>query len=137
MPSYYHFTSQELNTLKLELRHASDKRYADRVKTVYLLGKGWLVGKVVKALVIDRENVRIHYKRYRNGGLDALRKNEVGGSLPMLSESQQRALDDHLQANQYLTAKESRLCRAELRAYGERDITQLLRAWAMCAKSQG
>ena len=34
-----HLTDQELTDLEHEHRHASDKRYADRVKTVYLSGK--------------------------------------------------------------------------------------------------
>ncbi|SER04078.1 hypothetical protein SAMN05421690_100668 [Nitrosomonas sp. Nm51] len=36
----YNLTNQELDSLEFEHRHAADKRYADRVKTVYLLGKG-------------------------------------------------------------------------------------------------
>lgn len=42
MSSRYHLTDKELDDLEFEHRHTSDKRYADRVKTVYLLGK--LVG---------------------------------------------------------------------------------------------
>jgi len=43
-------------------------RYADRIKGVYLLGSGWPVGRVAQALMIDRESVRNHHKRYRKGG---------------------------------------------------------------------
>ena len=56
--------------------------------------------------MIDRETVRNHYKRYRKSGLDALQKNEAGGSQPMLTEMEQQALDQHLRDNLYLTAKE-------------------------------
>jgi len=35
MTSRYHLTRQELDALELEHRHAPEKRYADRIKTVY------------------------------------------------------------------------------------------------------
>lgn len=53
-------TPQELDELEYEHRHASDKRYADRLKAVYLLGSGWPVTQVAQALMIDRESVRNH-----------------------------------------------------------------------------
>lgn len=39
MSSHYGLTDQELDDLDFEHRHATDKRYAGRVKVVYLLGK--------------------------------------------------------------------------------------------------
>ncbi|HNP27095.1 MAG TPA: hypothetical protein PKM20_10170 [Nitrosomonas sp.] len=39
MSSRYKLTDQELYDLEFEYRHATDKRYADRVKAVNLLGK--------------------------------------------------------------------------------------------------
>ena len=129
MSSRYHLSAQELNELEFEHRHTPDKRYADRIKTVYLLGKGWSVSKVAEALMIDRETVRNHYKRYRKGGLDALQKNEAGGSQPMLSELEQPALDQHLQDNLYLTAKEIAHYVEQTWgvSYSESGMTQLLR----------
>ena len=129
MSSRYHLNAQELDELEFEHRHTPDKRYADRIKTVYLLGKGWSVSKVAEALMIDRETVRNHYKRYRKGGLEALQKNEAGGSQPMLSEIQQQALDQHLQENLYLTAKEIAHFVEQTWgvSYSESGITQLLR----------
>jgi transposase len=106
MSSHYHLTDQELADLEFEHRHAFDKRYADRVKAVYLLGKGWSVTKIAQALLIDRETVRNHFKRYRKGGLAALQRNDAGGSDAALTEEQQRLLDHHLRENLYLTAKE-------------------------------
>jgi len=96
MTSRYHLTPSELDDLAFEHRHTSDKRYADRVKTVYLLGKGWPVTRIAEALLIDRETVRNHCKRYRKGGLPALQQHDVGSSDALLSEEQQHALDQHL-----------------------------------------
>jgi transposase len=106
MSSRYQLTDKELDDLEFEHRHTSDKRYADRVKTVYLLGKGWAVTKIAEALLIDRETVRNHFKRYRKGGLPALQKHEAGGSDAALNEEQRQTLDQHLRQHLYLTAKE-------------------------------
>ncbi|WP_292988894.1 helix-turn-helix domain-containing protein, partial [Nitrosomonas sp.] len=106
MSSRYELTDQELDDLEFEHRHATDKRYADRVKAVYLLGKGWTVTKIAEALLIDRETVRNHFKRYRKGGLSALQQNDAGGSDAALTKEQLQFLDQHLSENLYLTAKE-------------------------------
>ncbi|MGZ8172277.1 MULTISPECIES: IS630 family transposase [Methylobacter] len=106
MPKNYRLTQQELDDLQFEHRHTSNKRYADRIKTVYLLGTGWSVTKVAEALMIDRETVRNHYKRYRKGGLPALLKHDAGGSEASLNDEQLQQLSRHLQENLYQTAKE-------------------------------
>lgn len=128
MPSRYHLTASELDDLEFEHRHTTDKRYADRVKTVYLLGKGWSVTKIAEALLIDRETVRNHFKRYRNGGLPALQKHEAGGSDAALNEEQRQALDRHLREQLYLTAKEIAhyVEQTWQVAYSESGMTQLL-----------
>ena len=128
MSSRYSLTAQEIANLEVAHRQAKDKRYADRLKTVYLLGKGWSVTQVAEALMMDRVTVRTHYKRYRKGGLPALQKFEAGGSESFLDELERQALDQHLHKNLYLTAKEIAhyieqtwgVC------YSESGITQLL-----------
>src|SRR5690606_24126896 len=57
-------------------------RYADRIKGVYLLGSGWPVGRVAQALMVDRESMGNHHKRYRKGGLMALLRTEADGNGP-------------------------------------------------------
>lgn len=106
MSNRYHLTQQELDELECEHRHASDKRYADRLKAVYLLGRGWQVSQVAQALMIDRETVRNHYKRYRKGGLMALLRQDAGGSEAALTDQQQQQLVDYLQTHLCLTAKQ-------------------------------
>jgi DNA-binding NarL/FixJ family response regulator len=63
MSSRCHLTDQELSELAFEHRHTTDKRYAGRVKAVYLLGKGWSVTRIAHTLLIDRETVRNHFQR--------------------------------------------------------------------------
>ena len=88
MSSRYQLTAQEIADLESAHRQTSDKRYADRLKTVYLLEKVDRLLKWLKALMIDRETARNHYKRYCKGGLSALQKFEVGGSKSFLNELQ-------------------------------------------------
>ncbi|MCP5276634.1 MAG: helix-turn-helix domain-containing protein [Burkholderiales bacterium] len=128
MSSHYNLTNQELDDLEFEHRHAIDKRYADRVKAVYLLGKGWPVTKIAEALLIDRETVRNHFKRYRKGGLAALQQNDAGGSEAALTKAQLQFLDQHLSKNLYLTAKEVAYYVEQTWqvAYSESGMTQLL-----------
>ncbi|SFI74018.1 hypothetical protein SAMN05428978_11441, partial [Nitrosomonas sp. Nm34] len=54
MSSHYLLTAQEIANLEVAHRQTKDKRYADRLKTVYLLGKGWSVTQVAEALMMDR-----------------------------------------------------------------------------------
>jgi transposase len=83
---------------------------------------------VAEALMIDRETVRNHYKRYRKGVLPALQKFEAGGSESFLNELQKQALDQHLHKNLYLTAKEIAHYVEQTWgvSYSESGITQLL-----------
>ncbi len=67
MSTRYRLTDQEINELEYEHRHTSDRRYADRLKAVYLLGSGWPISQVAQALMIDRESVRNHHKRRPDG----------------------------------------------------------------------
>ncbi|MCW5602455.1 MAG: winged helix-turn-helix domain-containing protein [Nitrosomonas sp.] len=92
-----------------------------------MLAKGWSVTRIVEALLIDRETVRIHFKRYRKG-VAALQKNDAGGSDAALTEEQQRLLDQHLRENFYLTAKEiAHYVEQTWRVtYSESGMTQLL-----------
>jgi hypothetical protein len=84
-PTVLGYSSDEL---EYEHRHTSDKRSADRLKAVYLLGSGWQVSQVAQALMIDRESVRNHHKRYRKGGLLGLLRHDAGGSEAALNSEQ-------------------------------------------------
>ena len=128
MSNRYHLTQQELDELEYEHRHTGDKRYADRIKAVYLLGSGWQVSQVAQALMIDRESVRNHHKRYRKGGLMALLRNEAGGSECALNGEQRQQLADYLQNHLCLTAKQVAhyVQQTWQVTYSERGITQLL-----------
>jgi transposase len=128
MSNRYPLSQQELDELECAHRHASDKRYADRLKAVYLLGRGWQVSQVAQALMIDRETVRNHYKRYRKGGLMALLRHDAGGSEAALTGEQQQQLVAYLQTHLCLTAKQVAhyVQQTWHITYSESGITQLL-----------
>lgn len=106
MSNRYHLTPQELDELEYEHLHASDKRYADRLKAVYLLNRGRQVSQVAQALMIDLENARNHYKRYRKAGRTALLRHDAGDSESALNSEQRQQLADYLHIHLYLTVKQ-------------------------------
>lgn len=128
MSNRYQLTQEELDELECEHSHTSDKRYADRIKAVCLLGSGWQVNQVAQALMIDRKSVRNHHKRYRKGGLIALLRNDAGGSECALNDEQRQQLTDYLQSYLCLTAKQVAhyVQQTWQVTYSERGITQLL-----------
>lgn len=101
----YTLSTAELDALRAAHRTAREKRAADRLKAVVLLGSGWSAEAVAEALLIDPNTVRNHYDRYRQGGIKALVHLAYRGSEPQLSQSQLAALDVHLQSRVYLTAQ--------------------------------
>ena len=102
----YRLSKAELSKLKALHRRTPQKRYADRIKAVILLGSGWSVGAVAEALLIDRNTVRQYYKLYQSGGTDHLLTMSYRGSQGYLTEEQLDALDEHLQETLYQTVKE-------------------------------
>jgi len=71
------------------------------------LATGWTAEEVAEILQVDANAVRNHFKCYRVDGLAGLNRvgDGVGGSPCLLTEEQLIALDIHLQANLYLSAK--------------------------------
>lgn len=98
----YRLEKSELKTLHRRIR---EKRYADRLKAVILLGSGWLPEAVASALLIDRDTVRKYYKLYRSGGTECLLSMGYQGSQRALSDEQIDELDAHLQETLHQTAK--------------------------------
>ena len=100
-------STEQLAELRVGHRCTRDKREADRIKAVVLLATGWSVEEVAEVLLVDPNTVRAHFKRYREDGLEGLRRvgEGVGGSIGLLDAKQLAQLDAHLQTNLYLSAK--------------------------------
>jgi hypothetical protein len=62
--SDYRLPAGELIRLRAEHRQTREKRHADRLKAVILLGSGWAAEQVAEALLMDPDTVRSYFKRY-------------------------------------------------------------------------
>jgi transposase len=101
----YSLPAEELAELRAAHRGTRDKREADRIKAVLALATGWRAEEVAEILQIDANTVRNHFKRYREGGIQALRDIAFRGSACALDTDELALLDLHLQEHLYLSAK--------------------------------
>ena len=124
----YRLNRKQLTELKAEHRRTTDKRCADRLKAVFLLGSGWSTGQIAEALLIDGQTVRHQFRRYREGGVAALIDRETGDSDPRLSETQLAELDQQLAEVLHLNAQKVIRTVEQRRGvrYSERGMTHLL-----------
>ena len=102
----FQLTAKQLAILRRRHRESRKKRQADRLKAIYLLGKGWSLASVSEALLLDEETLRNYSKRYREGGILALLKDDYKGSESKLSDNELQELDEHLQEMTYLRVKD-------------------------------
>jgi transposase len=96
---------EEITELRFAHRACKEKRTADRVKAVYLLGTGWPAEEVVEVLMLDEETLRDYVKRYQRGGTDELLSEHYKGSACKLSVVHLNELDLHLKEKTYLTVE--------------------------------
>ena len=124
----YHLSDAELRELRLAHRQAGDKREAYRINAVILLGSGWSTEPVAQALLIDADTARSYFKRYKQGGIKMLEHVAFRGSECWLDEVELAALDAHLSAKLYLSAKDIARWVAEQFGvhYSESGMTALL-----------
>jgi transposase len=103
----YTLSAEKLDELRTAHRTTRDKREADCIKAVLALATGWSAEDVAEILQVEANTVRNHFKRYRQGGIGALRAigAGIGGSTCALSAKQLAILDAHLQEHLYLSAK--------------------------------
>ena len=96
---------EQVLLLREELKDAikrSPAKNAYRINVVILLGTGWTLGSVAKAFFLDEETLRSYVKKYRDGGINELLKNEhAGTNAKKLSPEQEAQLTQHLIENLY------------------------------------
>lgn len=104
----------ELSTKELEqlgFAHAEAKRryigkIADRIKAVYLLGKGFSASSISEALLMDDNTVYRAYENYQANGIEGLLETHYPGRDPELSEQELKELDETLQEQPCQTTKQ-------------------------------
>jgi transposase len=102
----YLLTRKEL--AELERQHKKHKRRndADRIKAVYLLGSGWSIADVKKALLLSDDTIRRYFSYYKDHGLDNLLKNKHLGMPSRLTDTEKQLLATHLEEHTYAKASE-------------------------------
>lgn len=108
----YTLSAEQRTELRAARRSAHEKRDADHIKALVLLATGWTADQVARALGVDANTVRNHFKRYRQGGIEALRRigTGVSGSAFALDADQLASMDAHPKDHLYLSAKAIACC---------------------------
>lgn len=98
-------TPDQTNELRRAHRLTKNKRAADRIKAVYLLSRGKTPREIAEVLMLDEDSIGNYRKRYEQGGVEALLKDNYLGSEAMLSCSELEELSAHLGTETYLTVE--------------------------------
>ena len=99
--------SKEEVIILQEAHHAaSEKRKADRIKTVLLLNQGYPYSEIARILLVNDSTVREYFKEYKELGLDGLVEDNYNGSESFLSTVQQEELTLYLKGETYHSVKQ-------------------------------
>lgn len=98
----------EIAELKQSHRLEHDKRKADKIKSVILLGTGWTLLQVSEALLLDEETLRSYVAKYREGNLQKLVRSIITGRFSILTEQEKAWLSNHVQSNLYSRSSDIR-----------------------------
>lgn len=110
------FLSQkEINDLKWRHRN-SDRKTADKIKTILMLDKGYSFDEIASVLLLDDSTIRRWFRVYQSEGLDGLARSLYQGSEGKLTLEQKQVLSKHLEETVYMTAKE--ICQYVQKKFG-------------------
>lgn len=101
----FQLTSHQVKNLKLLHKKQKERRAADKIKALVLLGTGWTLEAVSEALLLDTETLRSYVKKYREGKIDKALELNYKGSESRLSDEEKRELKIHLSEYTYLDIK--------------------------------
>jgi transposase len=100
----FRLTDKQIVALKALHKTQRERRFADRVKAIILLGTGWTHTQVAEVLLVDETTVRNWHEKHQQGGADELLTLYYEGKAPSLTIKQQEELAKHLDENTYLTS---------------------------------
>jgi len=101
----YLLSSIQLGELRSEHRTLREKRDADRIKAVLLLGTGWSVSQLAEVLLMDPNTVRTYHRLFSEGGIETLLTRHHLGGFTYLAAAEEAELTTHLEQELHLTAK--------------------------------
>ena len=93
---------------ELRLQHRSEKlrRYADRIKALLALDDGYAAEEISEILLLDERTLLNYKRRYKEGGIEALCKDEIKGRSCRLCDEDLERLRKHLSEKLYGTTRE-------------------------------
>jgi len=113
-----------------------EKRDADRIKAVLLLGTGWSVSQVAKVLLMDPNTVRTYHRLFSEGGIETLLTRHHLGGFTYLAAAEEAELTTHLEKELHLTAKSvaAYIKKRWQVNYSSRGVVALLHRLGFCYK---
>lgn len=102
---YFQLTDEQRKELLIALKLArkSCAKDAYKINAILLLGSGWMLDAVAKALFLSDETISKYKRDYIEGGIKKMLGTWYRGSNCKLNEREQRILCDELDTNIYLT----------------------------------
>jgi len=92
----FELTPKKVKQLKLLHKKQRDRRAADKIKALVLLGTGWTLTQVSEALLLDTETLRNYVNKYRDGKIDKVLELHYKGRKCQLSDDEKAELKKHL-----------------------------------------
>lgn len=101
----FELSDKQAKQLKLLHKKEKNRRGADKIKAILLLGTGWSLSEVSEALLLDTETLRTYVKKYREGEIENVLQTHHQGREPKLGEANQEELKSHLSEYTYTEVK--------------------------------
>jgi len=97
----------EEDRINIKRLHSSckERRHADKLKSILLLGDGYSCVEVGKILLLDDDTIRKYRNLYFNQGATSLLSDKNTGTKPLLTVKQIAELDAHISKNTYTDSK--------------------------------
>lgn len=97
----FELTAEQIAELRVAHMKEKEKRRADKIKAVILLGNGWTLKQVSEALLLSEDTLSEYVRRYKAGGIKKLLKTIYMGRISILNDVDKSWLSTHVAANIY------------------------------------
>jgi len=98
-------TQQEREQIKQLHRNCQKRRYADKLKALLLLDKGFSCVEVGEMLLLDDDTIRKYREQYLSFGAESLLQDNNKGGFSYLDSKQLALLNKELERNTYADSK--------------------------------
>ena len=107
----------ELKNLEDIHKKLSDKKDADKVKSIILLSKGWTYQQIEEVLLLDERTIHRYRNKFIVGGVEELLDNKYKGKFCMLTPNEKKRLVKELRKNIYPNA--AAICNLVKKRFGK------------------